>query len=80
MADITDEHFKSKRRMMEEAEGLMGACDQTEDDLRAARNLLRLCLDWLPQGLLRDTVRQVNEGRSAAEARGALEEMGADNG
>ena len=62
---------------------LMAACGQVrqvEDELLAYRYFLRLCLDWLPQGLLRDTVRQVNEGRSAAEARGALEEMGADNG
>jgi len=80
MADITYEHFKSKRRMMEEAENLMGACDQTEDDLCAARKLLGLCIAWLPHGLLRDTVRQVSEGRGAAEAWQALEEMGASNG
>ena len=62
---------------------LIAACGQVrqvEDELLAYRYFLRLCLDWLPQGLLRDTVRQVNEGRSAAEARGALEEMGGGNG
>ena len=50
--------------------------DDPEEDLRGARKFLGLCLGWLPQGFLRDTVRQVSEGRSAAEAWRALEEMG----
>jgi len=62
---------------------LVSACDQVrqvEDELLAHRHFLRLCIAWLPHGLLRDTVRQVSEGRGAAEAWQALEEMGASNG
>ena len=62
---------------------LIAACGQVrqvEDELLAHRPVLRLCIAWLPHGLLRDPVRQVSEGRGAAEAWQALEEMGASNG
>ena len=50
--------------------------DAAEDDLREARKLLSLCVEWLPHGFLRDTIRQVSEGRSPAEAWRALRDMG----
>lgn len=55
-------------------------CDDLEEELQAAKYFLVLCVEWLPHGLLRDTVRQVSEGRSAAEAWRALGDMGVGNG
>ncbi len=53
---------------------------QAEDEFLAYRKFLGLCLVWLPQGYLRDIVRQVSKGRSAAEAWRALGEMGVSGG
>ena len=33
--------------------------DRTVEELDAARKFLALCIAWLPEGLLRDMIRQV---------------------
>lgn len=56
-------------------DALVDALEDADADLRASKRLLGLCVEWLPQGFLCDTVRQVIEGRSAEEAWQALTEM-----
>jgi hypothetical protein len=43
--------------------------DRTTDELDAARKFLALCISWLPDGLLRDMIRQVAlDGRDPVAA------------
>jgi hypothetical protein len=48
--------------------------DRTVEELDAARKFLALCIGWLPEGLLRDMIRQVAlDGRDAVAAWETLE-------
>ncbi|HSD51617.1 MAG TPA: hypothetical protein VLG48_09425 [Candidatus Methylomirabilis sp.] len=43
--------------------------DRITDELDAARKFLALCIGWLPEGLLRDMIRQVAlDGRDPVAA------------
>lgn len=43
--------------------------DRATDELDAARKFLALCISWLPEGLLRDMIRQVAlDGRDPVAA------------
>jgi hypothetical protein len=43
--------------------------DRSVEELDAARKFLALCISWLPEGLLRDMIRQVAlDGRDAVAA------------
>jgi hypothetical protein len=43
--------------------------DRATDELDAARKFLALCIAWLPEGLLRDMIRQVAlDGRDPVAA------------
>lgn len=43
--------------------------DRTVEELDAARKFLALCIGWLPEGLLRDMIRQVAlDGRDVVAA------------
>ena len=49
--------------------------DRAIDELAATRKFLALCLGWLPQGLLRDMIRQVvQDGRDPIAAWESIEQ------
>ena len=49
--------------------------DRTVEELDAARKFLALCIGWLPQGLLRDMIRQVAlDGRDPVAAWESIEQ------
>ena len=51
------------------------AVDRAIDELDAARKFLALCIGWLPQGLLRDMIRQVAlDGRDPVAAWESIEQ------
>lgn len=49
--------------------------DRVTEELDAARKFLALCIGWLPQGLLRDMIRQVAlDGRDPVAAWESIEQ------
>ena len=49
--------------------------DRTVEELDAARKFLALCIGWLPEGLLRDMIRQVAlDGQDPVAAWESLEQ------
>ena len=49
--------------------------DRVTEELDAARKFLALCIGWLPQGLLRDMIRQVAlDGRDPVAAWESMEQ------
>jgi hypothetical protein len=49
--------------------------DRTVEELDAARKFLALCISWLPEGLLRDMIRQVAlDGRDVVAAWESMEQ------